>query len=708
MSCTRVDSDIMDQPDRSVGVCSPETLIQALPGMIYCARIDRHWTMQYVSEGCLELIGYRAEELLDNRVIAFEEIIHPDDRQSVRDSIMGAVQDGTRFAVEYRLRDRGGDYRWVTEHGTVLEPSEEGDGRLVAGHIQDATASKHAERTYREAERRYRSIFENTIEGLFQSTLDDRFVTANPALARMFGYERPEDFLNDLGSISSQVYVEPNRRAEFLELIDRNGTVMNFESQAYRRDRSVIWISENVRAVKDNDGRLLCFEGSIEEITKRKLQEAVAQYQATHDTLTGLLNRNALSKRLENALAERAQDQYVAVLYVDVDQFKYVNDSLGHQIGDQYLRIVASRLCSCLRETDSVARQGGDEFIIMLDKLSSREEAAVVAQNVLAGIAQPWRINDSDIQATCSIGISIAPSDAIDADTMLRHADAAMFRAKALGRNHHRYFTANLNNDAVGRLDWISRLRHALAAGEFLLHYQPKIEVLSGRLVGVEALLRWRTSDGKMIPPGDYIPLAEEIGLIVPIGEWVLNEACMVNRTWQKAGYRPVPVSVNISAIQLERDDLVEKVTRVLQETGLTAQYLELEITESALMGDVGQSIATLERLRALGVRTSIDDFGTGYSSLAHLKRFAVDTLKIDQSFIRDITTDRDNAGIVQAIISLAHTLGLTVVAEGVETPDEYRYLSSRGCDQIQGYYTGRPVPADQLMEKLRPLRSVN
>lgn len=695
----------MDQTDRFALVCSPELLIQTLPGLIYCARTDEHWTMEFVSEGCYQLTGYEPGELLDNNLISFEEIIHPDDRQAVRQAIESACREGRRYAFEYRIIHRSGEPRWVSERGAALQGASADGITLIAGHIQDATAQKQAEAVCQEAERRYRSIFENTIEGIFQSTPDNLIVTANPALARMLGYDSPEDLIGNMKSISTQLYVDEGRRAEFLRLIERDGMVRDFESQMYRRDRSIIWVSENVRAVKSADGSLLCFEGTVEDITKRKLQEAVARFQATHDSLTGLLNRNALTCRLERALADRAPHEFVAILYVDVDQFKYVNDSLGHEGGDQFLRIVAGRLAACLGESDSVARQGGDEFIALLDKLPAPDHAAQVAQNILTSIAQPWCIDGHEIHASCSIGISIAPSDATEADNMLRHADAAMFRAKALGRNNYRHFTATLNTDTVSRLDWVSRLRNALTNNEFMLHYQPKIEVLTGRVVGVEALLRWRTADGTMISPGEFIPLAEETGLIVPIGEWVLNQACLINREWQKAGRRPIPVSVNISAIQLERDDLVDKITAVLNETGLPPQYLELEITESALMSDVEQSIKTLQRLRELGVRTSIDDFGTGYSSLAHLKRFPVDTLKIDQSFIRDITNDRGNAGIVQAVISLSHTLGLTVVAEGVETPDEYRHLSARGCDQIQGYYTGRPVPPDEVVGQLRPLQ---
>lgn len=691
----------MAPTDRSTLVCPPETLMAALPGLVYCAAVGEHRQMTYLSAGCQGLTGFSASELLNGPECGFDVLIHPDDAAAVYKEITKAVAENRGYSAEYRIRHRSGEFRWVSEEGAAIPSHERSGVQLVAGYIQDASARKTAELSLREAERRYRSVFDNTIEGLFQSSPDSQLTAANPALAKMFGYSSPEELMGELTDLDTQLYVNPQRRAELRHLLHTYGEVVDFESQAYRRDRSVIWISENIRAVKSPDGSVQCYEGTVEDITKRKLQEAIARYQATHDTLTGLLNRAALARRLETALAQRHPDQYVAVMYVDVDQFKYVNDSLGHQVGDQFLRIVASRLYACLRPCDSVARQSGDEFIVLLNELTTREEAARIAQNILISVAQPWHVNESDIHATCSIGISIAPSDATDADTMLRHADAAMFRAKALGRNNYRHFTVNLKNDAVDRLEWIKRLRNALSAGEFTLHYQPKVEVLSGRVVGVEALLRWRSADGALVPPGEYIPLAEEIGLIVPIGEWVLNEACTVNRAWQIAGYRPVPVSVNISAIQLERSDLVDKVMHALQQTGLAPQYLELEITESALMSDVDQSIKTLEQLRALGVRTSIDDFGTGYSSLSYLKRFAVDTLKIDRSFIGNITTDRDNAGIVQAIISLAHTLGLTVIAEGVETADEYRYLSARGCDQIQGYYTGRPVPAPEIAEQL-------
>ena len=656
----------------------------------------------------MQLTGYEPGELaalLKGEGFHLDAFIHPNDRQSVNAQITEAVRRGEQYSLEYRLRQRDGTYRWVRETGIARETSANGTARTVVGQVHDATRQRETEAALREADRRYRGIFEYTVEGLYQSTPQGELVTANPALARMFGYPDSASMIAQIRDVDTQIYVDPGRRKEFLDCIRSQGRVRTFESQAFRKDGSIIWISENGRGIRDDDGKLVLIEGSVEDITKRKLHEAVAQFQSTHDTLTGLLNRDAFLQKLNEALRTREDDQALAVLYVDVDQFKYVNDSLGHQLGDQYLRLIASRLCTCIREADSIARHGGDEFIILLSGLSSRDEAGEIAQNILQSVAQPWHVNGLEVLGSCSVGISMAPSDALDANTMLRHADAAMFRAKALGRNNFRYFTKNLSGNSFDRLGGINRLRSALANEEFELWFQPKIAVFSARIVGAEALIRWRNSDGSLTSPYDFIPFAEETGLIVPIGKWVLQEACRVNSVWQKAGLRPIPVSVNISAIQIERDDLVDTVVRVLEQTGLAPHYLELEITESALMTDVQQSIDTLQRLRELGVKCAIDDFGTGYSSLAHLKRFSVDTLKIDRSFIRDISTDRHNAGIVQAVISLAHTLGLTVVAEGVETAEEYRHLGARGCDQIQGYYTGRPMPGDALMALLHPTR---
>ena len=537
----------MEFSDRSDTLCSPEALIHALPGLVYCARLDPVWIMDFVSDACYDVTGYASEQLSDNRSVSYESLIHPQDREVVRRHLRNALQTGHSYSVEYRLRNRDGQYRWVHDRGAPCSRSSTEQAHCIAGHVQDATIQKEAEAVYREAERRYRSIFDNASEGIFQSTPAGRLVTANPALAEMWGYDSPEMMMEHVNDGGAQVYVDPERRRTLVERLHKDGYVRGFESQFYRRDQSIIWVSENVRAVKDSDGRTVFFEGTIEDVTSRKLQEAVAQYQATHDSLTGLLNRDAFAQRLHHALAKRPSTASVAVLYVDVDQFKYVNDSLGHQFGDKYLRIIAGRLCSCVRQTDSVARQGGDEFVVLLDGVTSHEEAGQVAQKILTSVAQPWRVNGYDIRGTCSIGISIATSDTMEAGMMLRHADAAMFRAKALGRNNYRYFTDNLTDITVDRLEWMNRLRAALANGEFVLHYQPKIEVLSGRVVGIEALLRWRRSDGTLASPAEFIPLAEETGLIVPIGDWVLSEACRVSRAWQNAGYRPIPVAVNIS-----------------------------------------------------------------------------------------------------------------------------------------------------------------
>jgi diguanylate cyclase (GGDEF)-like protein len=388
-----------------------------------------------------------------------------------------------------------------------------------------------------------------------------------------------------------------------------------------------------------------------------------------------------------------------AVAFLDLDQFKFINDSLGHQVGDELLKITAQRLITCLRESDTVARQGGDEFVLLLTSQPNEESVTQTLQRVLHEVAQPWMANGLEFQITCSIGVTLCPNDGRDAETLLKNADSAMYKAKELGRNNFQYFAAEMNSTVTDRLELLNRLRQAVTNDEFILHYQPKANLATEEIIGVEALIRWSSAQTGMVSPGAFIPLAEETGLIIPIGEWVLRTACRQNRAWQDAGYTPIPVSVNLSPRQLARGDIVELVQRILAETGLAAQYLELEITESVMATDVEKSFAMLTQLRAIGVKISLDDFGTGYSSLSYLKRFPVDTLKIDQSFVRDIATDQDSAAIVKAIISLGHNLNLTVLAEGIETVDQFQFLLKNGCDEGQGYLMSRPVPNHDFLQ---------
>ncbi|HWM67187.1 MAG TPA: EAL domain-containing protein [Steroidobacteraceae bacterium] len=436
-----------------------------------------------------------------------------------------------------------------------------------------------------------------------------------------------------------------------------------------------------------------------------QLEEVNAQLQhvAMHDALSGLPNRLLLADRLSQAIAqaERHQNRF-AVFVVDLDRFKAINDSLGHLAGDAMLKEVARRLASVLRKADTLARLGGDEFVLVLNEIASAQDVETIAGRVLADIARPVKLSDLELHTSASIGISLFPADGTDAETLLQHADAAMYHAKKNGRNTYQLFVLAMNAFAKDRLELENGLRRALVQGEFVLHYQPKVDVRDGGIDSAEALIRWQHPTRGLTGPLDFIPLAEESGLILPIGEWVLREACRQACAWQTAGLRPLRVAVNLSAQQFRQKNLVAVVRSALNAARLEPRYLELELTESAVMHDAEQSIEILQQLSALGVRISVDDFGTGYSSLSYLRRLPLDKLKIDRAFIRDVVTSRDDAAIVRAIVSLAHNLRLKVIAEGVETPDQLAFLRELGCDQYQGYHYSVPVPDNVFVEMLR------
>ncbi len=418
-----------------------------------------------------------------------------------------------------------------------------------------------------------------------------------------------------------------------------------------------------------------------------------------NDALTGLPNRFKFNERLTQALAraERYRKQ-LAVLFIDLDRFKIVNDTLGHAAGDRLLTQVAAQLRSCLREGDTIGRQGGDEFVVLIEDVSDPQHTTSVAKKILHTLAQPYVLNEQAVHVTASIGISVYPDDGREQETLLKNADIAMYRAKEQGKNNLQYYSAQMNQHTLERLALETSLRGAIDRQEFLLHYEPKIDLRSGQITGVEALIRWIHPELGILAPGQFMALAEETGLIGPIGEWVLRTACMEAVSWIKQGAPPIGVAVNFSARQLAREDLVQSVTSVLRESGLDPRYLELEITESAVMHNAERAVTALRHLKALGVRVAIDDFGTGYSSLGNLKRFPIDSVKIDHSFIFDIPDDNDDVAITRAVIAMAHSLGLKVIAEGVETQEQFDFLRDHNCDEMQGYFFSPPIDAAALM----------
>lgn len=430
-----------------------------------------------------------------------------------------------------------------------------------------------------------------------------------------------------------------------------------------------------------------------------KSHAAALEHQATHDDLTGLANRALLEDRLQQAIlyAHRYQ-RNIVVLFLDLDNFKLINDSMGHMMGDVLLKHVADRMVQCVRSSDTVARLGGDEFVILLlDQGDNTDAILRVVQKIRETVAEPLHIGGHNLEVTCSIGLARYPTDGDCIEDLLRNADAAMYRAKEMGRNDFQFYTAEMNAEIHEKLALQEGLRVATARNEFTLLYQPQMDIRSGRIIGVEALLRWPRGKGEVVAPLKFIPLAEESGLIVPIGEWVLRTACRQNKAWQDSGMPPVAIAVNVSARQFREETLVSQVENALRETGLSPEYLELELTESIIMQDVPQAVGKMKALREIGVQFAIDDFGTGYSSLSALKSFPVSRLKIDRSFVLDIPNSRDDEEIAMAVIALGHKLRLKVVAEGVETKEQLEFLRVHGCDELQGYYVSEPLTADQF-----------
>ena len=572
--------------------------------------------------------------------------------------------------------------------------------KILRGIRHLVEAQKQTEATLRQSA----TVFENASEGVVITDVGINIIAVNKAFTNITGYTEQEVLGKNPKILKSDRHDRQFYKNMWSSLIQHGE--WRGEISGRRKNGEVFPKWQTISAVRDQDGMLIHYVSVFSDISHIKETEKQLHHQAHHDSLTGLPNRLLLNARLEHTIqmAQREATN-VAVLFLDLDHFKKVNDSLGHAAGDHLLKLVAKRLLLSVREGDTVARLGGDELAIVLGSLNHSRDAAMTAREVLDGLSEPFELEEHDIFVSASIGISIYPQDGRDAPALLKNADVAMYIAKSEGRNAYHFYSEDLTIKACESLSLETDLYRALERNELLLHYQPQISLQSGCIVGVEALVRWLHPEIGLIPPSSFIPLAEENGLIEAIGIWVLRNACAQAKAWQEDGLTPFRVAVNLSGRQLRNDNIALEVRNILEETGLDPCYLELELTESSVMKQAEQALKRLNALRELGITTAIDDFGTGYSSLSYLKLFPIDRLKIDRSFVRDIPHDANDVAIVKAIVTLGHSLNLSVVAEGVETQAQRELLTSIGCDEMQGYLYSAPRTASELLTML-PLSS--
>ncbi|BCK88089.1 hypothetical protein MIZ01_1889 [Sideroxyarcus emersonii] len=556
-----------------------------------------------------------------------------------------------------------------------------------------------------ESLRLFEKVYDGSEEGFMITDLNQRILSVNRAFCKVLGYE-PEEVIGETPRKLASGHHDKSFYSAMWESIEVFG---HWRGEIWNRRKNgevfPEWLS--VSSVKDATGKTTHYVGIFSDISERKNAEAQIQYLSSHDPLTDLPNRILFKDRLENALAhaERTQSR-VALLTVDLDNFKLFNDSLGHAVGDTLLRNVAARLKNCVRATDTVSRQGGDEFLIALAELPDSDTVGTIAQHILDQVAKPLDMEGSPLSLSCSIGIAVYPDDGESYDILLKKASLALYSAKAAGRNACHFFTEQMNSDSLEHLRIAHNLRHAVQRNEFVLHYQPQIDLDSGQLIGAEALIRWNHPTEGLIPPARFISVAEQTGLIVQMGEWALNEACKQAVSWQRSDRPALMVAVNVSAVQFRRGNMEQSIRKAIAASGLDPTLLEIELTESVLLHDMEYMLGLIKRLKEIGITLAIDDFGTGYSSLAYLKRFKADRLKIDQSFVRDMADDPDDAAIVHAIIQMGRTLNLRTIAEGVETAKQVDLLRSLECNEVQGYHFARPMPADafsRFLDTYRP-----
>lgn len=646
--------------------------------------IHRNGRFIYVNPRFSTMFGYPDEEILHMDLM---DIIHPDSRLSVQESIRKRIS-GEIQKVRYSIKGlkKDGSTIHIEVHATKIV--YQGLPAII-GTMVDITLQVVNQKKIEESEQRFRSLFENNTDGVFSFDLQGQFLTANSTCEKITGYRVQE--LLDLSFIPLVILDDLGKMLHHFEQA-KKGEPQNYEVTIIRKDMNHVRLSM-IHFPMVADGKIVGVYGIAKDITDWKAAEEKIRHLAYYDSLTNLPNRRLFIDRLTQALHHaKRYNHMMAVLYMDLDRFKLINDSYGHACGDRLLEVVGKRLLNCLREIDTVARMGGDEFTVLLPDISEPAEAVQVAKRIIHHLQQPIVIDGKEMNTTTCIGISFNLNDCEDADTIMKHADTAMYFVKRNGKNNYEIYTEEMDNQALYRLKLENDLRKSFERSQLLLNYQPIIGLESGQIVGMEALVRWQHPELGWISPNEFIPIAEESGLIVQIGEWVLRTACLQNKIWHKEGLPPIRMAVNLSMRQLQQKDFAEMVVDILNETGLEPSWLELEVTESIIMQNQTVVTATLNSLRELGIKISIDDFGTGYSSLSYLRDLPIDNIKIDRVFVEDINKHLNGGAIASAVITLAHNLSMGVVAEGVETEGQLDFLKHWNCDKMQGYYFSPPV----------------
>ena len=665
--------------------------------------------IKFANSRMAEITGYGKDELIAK---PFIDMVHPDDQALVMGSHLKRLRgEDVPSVYPFRFMTKNGMVKWAEVRAVFIIWQA---APIVLSFLSDITERVLAEEALRESERKYRVLFDEAADSIAIIDIEGNFLDLNKRFEEESGWSREEMTGKNVFALGLLTEPSAEKASYHLSRLLEGEDPPIFEIEGINRKGEMVPYEVRATPIK-KDGKTVAVQAILRNITERRQSEEKIVAMAYYDALTELPNRYLFKDRLKQAIvAAKQYKRLVAILFLDLDNFKRVNDTLGHEMGDQLLQSVSERLVNFVRRsdtiarvsenelTDTVARLGGDEFTILLTEISHIEDAAKVAQRVLDLFSRPFKISENELFISSSIGISIYPDNGDDIDALLKNADTAMYHAKDEGRNNFQFYAESMNVAISERFALENKLRKAIESGELLLYYQPQVDMRDRTIFGVEALVRWNHPDKGLLSPKTFIPLAEDTGLIVPIGEWVLRTACAQNKAWHAAGFEQLQVTVNISSSQFRQKNFLETVTKALNDTGMDPSCLELELTESIFMETTETTISTLKALKAIGARISIDDFGTGYSSLSYLKRFPIDTLKIDRAFVRDITTDPDDRAIVKAIIAMSHSLNLRVIAEGVETTQQLSLLSQQGSDGIQGHLFSPPLPPHSFLELLK------